>query len=148
MTASVALSDPSASLWSALTRDLAMTPEAPASSPVRSSEVQLGVGEALALRQVDLVAPAELAALAEPLVKLYAGELSSGDHLRLPQRTALDGPALMSAVRRVLATETGPTIGDKDAIVKEERMRRVLKALEYATAQIQQKAAQTSPNAL
>jgi hypothetical protein len=102
-----------------------------------SNDAELGIQEVEALRQVDVVAPAELA---EPLVKLFAGELTSGDHLRLPQMTTHDGPAIQSAISRVLEVDTASGGASKDAVVKEEKMRRVLVALQYATQEIQRQA--------
>lgn len=106
----------------------------------RKNDADLGIREVEALRQVDVVAPAELAELAEPLVKLFAGELTSGDNLRVPLMTTHDGPSLQAAISRVLSVDTAKGGASKDSVMKEEKMRRVLIALQYATQEIQRQA--------
>lgn len=104
------------------------------------NDAQMGIQELKVLRlDVDMVAPPEAAELAEPLVQAYRGEISTGDQLRLPQMTRNDGPSMRAAVNRVLATDTQALSTDSSAVVKEERMLRVLRALDYAVDQISQK---------
>ena len=67
-------------------------------------DAQLGIKELEVLRNVDLVAPAELAQIGEPLVEAYRGNITNGDHLRLPQLTHLPGDAMRTSLRRVLST--------------------------------------------
>src|SRR5262245_2621826 len=86
---------PNVSLWS-LALDPEVRSDAPRTAETRKNDAQIGIREVEALRQIDVVAPAELAELAEPLVKLFAGELTSGDHLRLPQLTSHDGTSLQA----------------------------------------------------
>lgn len=140
MASSIAVRDPGAALWN----DLSSTPDRVGGGQhqdaVRKSDAQYGIKEVQALRSVDIIAPAELAELAEPLVKLFSGEITSGDHLRLPQLTSHDGPSMQAALSRILAVDTRTVGGDRDAVVKEEKMRRVLTALQYASSEIQMKA--------
>lgn len=117
------------------------------SAQVRArSDAQLDVREIQALRlEADMVVGPEAATLAEPLVALYRGTLTSGDHLRLPQLTTHDGPSMRAAVGRVLAVNTRATGGGTSAdVIKEERMRRVLHALDELVGQIQRQASLTS----
>ncbi|MCK6545019.1 hypothetical protein L6R52_04070 [Myxococcota bacterium] len=107
----------------------------------RRAEAHLGIREIEVLRaDLDMIAPPEAAELAEPLVALYQGQISSGDHLRLPQLTSHDGPAVRAAISRVLAVDTREAGGAQEDVIKEERMRRVLRALEGAVANIQRQA--------
>ncbi len=106
------------------------------------ADAEMGIRELEALRlDADLVIPADAAELAEPLVKAFAGELTSGDHLRLQQKTFLDGPSMRAAVQRVLDVEirTAPGL-DPDAIRAEARMHRVLGALSSAVEHINNRA--------
>jgi hypothetical protein len=116
--------------------------EASESRVTKRTDAHLGIKELEALRRLDLdmVAPPEAADLAEPLVALYQGTPTSGDHLRLPQLTHLDAQSLRSAVGRVLAVDTTAIAGSQDAVLKEAKMRRVLKALDSAVADIQRRA--------
>jgi hypothetical protein len=107
----------------------------------RRVEAHLGIREIEVLRaDLDMIAPPEAAELAEPLVALYQGQISSGDHLRLPQLTTYDGPAVRAAISRVLSVDTREAGGPQEDVIKEERMRRVLRALEGAVANIQRQA--------
>jgi len=130
----VALRDPGAALWN----DLSQAHDKPSTlDHARKNDAHYGIKEVQALRRVDLVAPPEMADLAEPLVKMFSGEITSGDHLRLPQLTSHDGPAMNAAIGRILSVDTQSVGGDREAVVKEEKMRRVLQALQFATTQIQ-----------
>ncbi len=144
----VALRDPGAALWNDLrTNTPADRVGGGAPHDVRSNDAHYGIQEVQALRRVDLIAPAELAELAEPLVKLFSGEITSGDHLRLPQLTSHDGPSMQAALARILAVDTRSVgASDRDVAVKEEKMRRVLTALQYATSEIQLRANTGSPD--
>lgn len=105
----------------------------------RPADAQLGIRELEVLRaDVDVITPPEVAQFAEPLVALYQGQVSSGDHLRLPTLTNHDGPAMRAAVARVLGVDTGAAAG-----TKEGRMLEVLGALESAITNIQRQAAMT-----
>lgn len=111
----------------------------------KRSDAQMGIREFEVLRaDLDMVAPADAAALAEPLVELYRGASTSGDHLRLPQLTRHDGPALQAAVGRILDTDTTSAGGSRETVIKEERMRRVLTALQGVVATIQRQANMSS----
>ncbi|MCC7383659.1 MAG: hypothetical protein IT384_17595 [Deltaproteobacteria bacterium] len=115
------------------------------SATARKNDAQVAIREIEVLRaDNDLIVPPEVADIAEPLVKLFQGEITSGDHLRLPQMTAHDGPAMQAAISRVLGADTRAAGASRDDVVKEEKMRRVLKALQYAASNIQQKASTTS----
>ncbi|MBI2377844.1 MAG: hypothetical protein HYV07_27830 [Deltaproteobacteria bacterium] len=102
--------------------------------------VQPGVQELRALRtDLDVVAP-ESAALAESAGRKFFGRPSSSDLLRLPQRTHLDGPNMRASVRRVLEVDTQKVGAERDVVIKEERMRRVLSALDAAVHHIHRRA--------
>lgn len=108
----------------------------------RRNDAQMGIQEIEVLRlDLDMVAPPDAAELAEPLVEMYRGTLTSGDHLRLAQATYHDGPTLRSAVGRVLSIDTTAHAGSQDAVLKEAKMRRLLQALDGAVADIQRRAA-------
>ena len=115
--------------------------EAEASRNAGRAEAHLAIQELEALREVDMVAPPEVADIAEPLVDMYRGTLTSGDHLRLDRRTQHSAPALWSAVGRILDVDTTGVAGDQDAIFKEAKMRRALQALESVTADLSRRAA-------
>lgn len=125
----------------ALTRIPVDTATAPEARIGARTEAHLGIKELGALRALDLVAPPEAADLAEPLVALYQGTPTSGDHLRLEQRTNHSGPAIRAAVARVLSADITAVAGNQDAVIKEAKMRRVLQALDGAVADIQRRAA-------
>lgn len=132
----VAVRDLNASLW-----QLGVDADNKPRELGRKNDAQVAVKELQVLRaDLDMVAPPEVAEVAEPLVKLFQGELSSGDHLRLPQLTQHDGPSLQRAIGRVLDVDTGAAGASREAVVKEEKMRRVLTALQYAVQEIQHKA--------
>ena len=105
------------------------------------TEAHLGIQELDALRALDLVAPPEAAELAEPLVELYRGTPTSGDHLRLEQRTHHTGPAIRAAVGRILVADTTAIAGTQDAVLKEAKMRRVLQALDAMVGDLHRRAA-------
>ena len=127
----------------ALTR-LPVDAQVPEQRTGARTEAHLGIKELDALRALDLVAPPEAADLAEPLVALYQGTPTSGDHLRLEQRTNHSGPAIRAAVARVLSADITAVAGNQDAVIKEAKMRRVLQALDGAVADIQRRAALTT----
>ncbi len=107
----------------------------------RRSDAQLGIQELQVLRaDVDMVVPPEAAALAEPLVDLFRGNLTSGDHLRLPLLTQHDAAGIKGAMARIIDADTTQVGGDREAIIKEERMRRVLRGLQGAVGTIQRQA--------
>ena len=106
-------------------------------APRSRHDVQLGIKELEVLRNVDLVAPPELAQSGEPLVEAFRGNITNGDHLRLPQLTHLPGDALRTSLRRVLSTDIDGPGGSPDARAAEAKMHRVLGAIEDALATIQ-----------
>ncbi len=124
----------------ALTR-LPIETTTPDARPGARTEAHLGIKELDALRALDMVAPPEAADLAEPLVELYRGTLTSGDHLRLEKRTNFSGPAIRAAVGRILTADVTAVAGGQDSVIKEAKMRRVLQALDGAVADIQRRAA-------
>ncbi len=100
------------------------------------NDAHLAIHELDVLRaDLDLVAAPEAAQSLEPLIQLYRGGLTSGDHLRLPLMTSHDGPALRAAVSRVIGTDNSAG-GSRDDVMKEEKMRRVLRALDSAVSDI------------
>src|SRR5688572_17771829 len=111
--------------------------------PQHSADAQLGIREIEALRlNVDGVAPPEAATMAEPLVALFRGEMTTGDDLRLPPAANHTGPAVRSAINRILAADSrGVPFGDRDAVRKEEQMRSLLKAFLSTASRIQGRAA-------
>lgn len=107
--------------------------------PERQAPVAVRELEVLRLDQ-DVVAPADAAELAEPLVEIFQGAPTSGDHLRLPQMSQLDGARMRAAVGRVLAVDTSaPTAVAPEALEQEARMREVLRALDHAVEHIQRR---------
>lgn len=105
------------------------------STPESAGRMAIDELEILRL-DVDLVAPPEAAALAEPLVETFQAPPTSGDHLRLPQPTRFSAQQLRGAVDRVLAADTSGAARSPDAVVKEAKMRRVLGALRGANQHI------------
>ena len=105
------------------------------------ADAEMGIKELEALRlAADLVVP-EAAALAAGLVKAFSGALPSGDHIRLQQKTFLDGPQMRAAMERVLAVDIRATPGaNPDAVRAEARMQRVLGALTDAGEHIHNRA--------
>ncbi len=101
-------------------------------APRARHDAQLGIKELEVLRNVDIVAPAELAEAAEPLVEAYRGNITNGDHLRLPQMTRLHPEAMQASIRRVLSTDIGRPGGSPEARAAEAKMHRVLTAIEDA----------------
>jgi hypothetical protein len=100
---------------------------------IARSDAQPAIKELEALRlDADVASPADVSDLFGPLVALYKGEGSSGDHLRLPRMTNLDGPAIRGALQRVLAAPSGGG-------AEEKRMRDVLAALEKTVSEIHRK---------
>ncbi len=98
---------------------------------------RLAIDELEILRlDVDMVAPPEVAQLAEPLIETFQATPGSGDHLRLPQPTRFAAAQLQGAVDRILETPTSNAARSPDAVVKEARMRRVLAALQGANEHI------------
>lgn len=111
-------------------------------APRARNDAQMGIKELEVLRlDADIVTPPEVADAAEPLVETFRGQITTGDHLRLPQLTALDGPAMRAAIGRILARDTRAAGGTDAELAAEGRMRRVLSALEDTVAQIQRRAA-------
>jgi hypothetical protein len=105
------------------------------------NDAQMGIKELQVLRlDVDMVTPPEVAEIAEPLVDAYRGSITTGDQLRLPKLTNLDGPSMRSAVNRVLSAKMTSIVGGAEALESEAKMRRVLGALEDTVAQIQRNA--------
>lgn len=101
-------------------------------------DAELGIAELKALREVNYVASPELAQDSEFLVALYRGDGNHADQLRLPQRTALDGPSMRAAIARVLSVELNAVGGSPAQLEKETKMLRLLGALEAAVGGIQQ----------
>src|SRR5262245_46214017 len=98
------------------------------------TDAELGIREIEALRlDADLVAPPEAAHVAEPLVDLYRGEVSSGDELRLPSKVWLDRANTQSALSRIL--ELDGDVGPQEAL-----MLGVLRAYSAADRILQEKA--------
>jgi hypothetical protein len=64
------------------------------------------------------------------LSRLFSGAGTSGDHLRLPLLTQHTGPEMRESVRRILSVETRRVSSNENTAIKEERMRRVLGALD------------------
>ncbi|MBK6688876.1 MAG: hypothetical protein IPG45_30685 [Deltaproteobacteria bacterium] len=111
---------------------------------VRRSEAQLQVRELDILRaDLDLLASPESLELGEKLVSDYLGNATSGDQLRLPQLTNLDGRALRSAVSRLLATDSSSGGASQIELAKENRMRSLLRDLANTVADIQRQATMT-----
>src|SRR5262245_11501078 len=92
----------------------------------RRADLEVGIREIEVLRRVDMVAPAAAAERMDGLVEAFRGTITSGDNLRLEQRTSLDAASISTAIRRVLSVDTTRAAGNQDDVVKEERMRRVL----------------------
>jgi hypothetical protein len=110
----------------------------------RRSDAELAIQELVVLREAELHAPADATELVGPLVDLYRGQGCSGDHLRLPRLSSLDGPSLRAAVARVLDVDTGVAAragAHEDDLRRESGMRRVLLGLQQMTSDIQLKAA-------
>ena len=119
--------------------------ENPTSRPANEVEAFVGLEELQALRlNVDGLAPPEAATMAEPLVDQFRGEMTSGDHLRLPLATNHDARAVRGALMRMLTADTSVPFADRDAVSKEQRMLRVLKAYRAATGRIQERSSLAS----
>lgn len=105
----------------------------------KRTDAQLGIRELEVFRlDVDMVAPADAAELAEPLVEAFRAEPTSGDHLRLPQMTQLDGAQMRSAIGRILSVDPARAgASNAEQAEKEARMREVLRALDSAVDHIQ-----------
>jgi hypothetical protein len=84
----------------------------------------------------DLVAPPEAVSLFESHAA-FESTASSGDALRLPQLTRLNGVEMRAAVSRVLAAHGSAPARDGDAQEKERKMVRLLQGVESAFAHIQ-----------
>ncbi len=111
---------------------------------VRRSEAQVQVRELDILRaDLDLLASPESLELGEKLISDYLGNATSGDQLRLPQLTNLDGRALRSAVSRLLATDSSSGGASQIELAKENRMRSLLRDLANTVADIQRQASMT-----
>jgi hypothetical protein len=113
----------------------------PDASPIepRALKAQPALREIEVLRSdLDLVAPPDAIADHRSLVDLYRGESTSGDSLRLPLLTNHDGPSLRAALARVLDADTSAG-GPNEGVLKEERMRRVLCAIQDTVSNIQQR---------
>lgn len=112
--------------------------EAPGARP---GDAQLAIKELEILRgDVDLVNPNAVAGVSDSQLDRYRGAVTSGDHLRLDQRTRRDGPAIRAAITRILAVDTSSGGASADAVLKEAKMRRVLVALDYAAQFIRHQA--------
>ncbi len=95
---------------------------------------QLAVDEVEALRlEVDVAGELPATGLAPSRFRMVP---TSGDHLRLPQRTRFTGPQMRGAVRRLLAVDATTATRSRDAVIKEARMRQVLEALRWANEHI------------
>lgn len=106
-------------------------------APRARHDAQLGIKELEVLRNVDVVAPAELAQVGEPLVETYRGNITTGDHLRLPQMTRLPDDVLRDSLRRVLSADLDRAGGSPEARAAEAKMHRVLGAIDDALTTIQ-----------
>lgn len=117
-----------------------------ATADVRArNDAQLDIREIEALRlDLDTVAPPEAAALAEPLVDLFRGNMTSGDHLRLPQMTNFDGPTTRAAVTRVIKTPLSAAVASREDVAKEKKMHLVLRALDSVVNNIHGRANMTA----
>ena len=110
-------------------------------APTKRADAQPAIAELEALNlDLDLVAnhPSKAASLVEPLLGSFSAKPISGDHLRLPQLTRLDGPQMRAAMRRVLSVDTHGPAPSERAVISEERMRYVLRALTAAVDHIDQ----------
>lgn len=106
----------------------------------RRSDAQLGIKEIQVLRSdLDLVDPSELLRGSESVFAKYRGDITSGDELRLPLMSTNDGPGLRAAVARVITKDCSAGASRED-VMKEEKMLRVLRALDQATSSIQRQA--------
>lgn len=113
-------------------------------SPLRErAELQPAIDELRALRlENDLAEPLVADGLFGPLVDLYRGLGSAGDHLRLPVAANYDAPTLSAAVGRILRAPAGDTaLASPLELSREEGMRRVLRALDTTVREIRQRAA-------
>ena len=109
------------------------------------NDAQLDIREIEALRlDVDTVAPPEAAALTEPLVDLFRGQMTSGDNLRLPRMTNFDGPSTRAAVSRIIRTPLAAAAAPREAIAKEKKMHLVLRALDSVVTNIHGRANMTA----
>jgi len=91
---------------------------------------QVSIDEIDVLRaDLDVVLPPEALSLGGPRLDFNA-PTTSGDHLRLPQMSALDGPQMRAAIRRVLRVDRTAAAGSGEAVMKEARMHRLLRALD------------------
>jgi hypothetical protein len=107
----------------------------------RRADAHLAIQELQVLRaDLDVVAPPEAAELAEPLVDLFRGQLTSGDHLRLPPPSQHDAAGIRAAMSRVLEVDAGAVVASRDAITKEARMRTLLRGIQTAVQNIQRNA--------
>jgi hypothetical protein len=116
---------------------------APGASPgaLKRTDAHLAIQELQVLRaDLDLVAPPEAAALAEPLVELFRGQLTSGDHLRLPMPAQHDAAGIRGAMSRILEVDASALVASKEAITKEARMRTLLRGIQGAVDTIQRHA--------
>ena len=96
-------------------------------------DAQLVMGELEAVElHADIVAPPEMDVLAGTFAEKLQGVGSSGDHMRLPRLTYFDGPQLRASIDRMARVDTTTAVASKDAVVKEARMLRVLRALQEA----------------
>lgn len=103
------------------------------------ADAQLGIKELEALRNVDMVSP-EVGQVAEPLVQMYQGQITTGDALRLEQRTRFDGPSVRAAIGRFLSVDRTRAGGSPEQLQKEARLHQVLKGLDLAVTHIRQQA--------
>ena len=103
-----------------------------AQQQMRLVDEQVAIGEIQALRlDIDLTTGVDAASFVEPLRQSFRGS-TAGDHLRLPQLTSLTGHEIRASVDRIVAIDTSAGAATEEAAVKEERMRRVLAALQRA----------------
>jgi hypothetical protein len=92
--------------------------------------------ELRALRlDTDIVAPADAELLREEIGSCFQEQPSSGDNLRLPQRTQFTGAQIRAALARVIDATPSAGAGEV-AQQKEDAMQRVLRAVESTVAQI------------
>lgn len=95
-------------------------------SPTRAP----AVAEVHALREVDLVGPAEWLEAPQDATLFSSGEIRAGDELRVPPPALRNGQAMQAAIGRVLRVDA------PDAAGAEATLRRLLGALHHANREI------------
>lgn len=111
----------------------------PALDPRTRPGPQIAVDELAVLgADLDVVLPPEAVSIGAQRLNFNA-PTTSGDHLRLQQATALDAPQMRASLRRVLRTDLGAAAGSSEAVMKEARLHRLLRALDGTQRAIKQR---------